>query len=204
MTGQKEDLHSKLREGRAALLADLTGLREYDLRRPMTPTGTNLLGLVKHLAGLEYGYLGSCLHRPAAETLPWIEDGSIWDGADMWATPQESSGYIVGLYHRACAHADLVITELGLDAPGTVDHWPADRRDTTLGFLLIRMTAETAQHAGHADIIRELIDGTGGSDHGMVDEQTWQKYTAQVQAAADTFAGVTGPADLGPAGPGPA
>ena len=193
----KEILHDKLREARAALLSRLDGLGEYDLRRPLTPTGTNLLGLVKHLAGLEYGYLGESLGRPAAETLPWVEDGSIWDGADMWATPQESSGYIVGLYQRACAHADQVITELGLDAPGTVDHWPADRRDTTLGFLLIRMIAETAQHAGHADIIREFIDGIGGADHDMADEPAWQKYTAQVQAAADTFADVTGPADTG-------
>jgi Protein of unknown function (DUF664) len=93
----KEILHDKLREGRAALLSRLDGLGEYDLRRPMTPTGTNLLGLVKHLAGLEYGYLGESLGRPGPETLPWIEDGSIWDGADMWARPSESSGYLIGL-----------------------------------------------------------------------------------------------------------
>jgi hypothetical protein len=196
----KEHLHSKLTEVRAALLTDLTGLSEYDLRRPMTPTGTNLLGLVKHLAGLEYSNFGSWVGRPAAEKLPWIEDGSIWDGADMWATPQESAGYIVGLYLRACAHADSVITELSLDAPATVPHWTAGQRDTTLGFLLIRMIAETAQHAGHADISRELIDGTGGSDHDMADGPTWQAYLAQVRAAAGTFADVRGPADTGRAG----
>jgi hypothetical protein len=197
MPGLKEQLHGKLKECRAALLADLAGLSEHDLRRPMTPTGTNLLGLVKHLAGLEYGYLGDSLGRPGDEKLPWIEDGSIWEGADMWATPQEPAGYIVAIYQRACAHADSVITELDLDAPATVEHWPAGRRDTTLGFLLIRMTAETAQHAGHADIARELIDGTGGSDHDMADEETWQKYLAQVQTAAGAFADVTGPADTG-------
>jgi hypothetical protein len=120
----KEILHGKLREGRAALLSRLEGLGEYDLRRPMTPTGTNLLGLVKHLAGLEYGYLGESLGRPGPETLPWIEDGSIWDGADMWALPGESSGYLTGLYRRACEHADGVIGELDLGAPGWVAHWP--------------------------------------------------------------------------------
>jgi hypothetical protein len=197
MPGLKEELHSKLREGRASLLADLAGLSEYDLRRPMTPTGTNLLGLVKHLAGLEYGYLGDSPGRPGTETLPWVEDGSIWEGADMWALPGEPARYIVGLYQRACAHADSVITELSLDAPATVAHWPAGQRETTLGFLLIRMIAETAQHAGHADISRELIDGTGGSDHDMADEQTWKTYLSQVQAAADTFADITGPADTG-------
>jgi len=90
----KEELHGKLRAGRAALLSRLEGLSEYDLRRPMTPTGTNLLGLVKHLAGVEYEYLGASLGRPAPETMSWVEDGSIWQGADMWARPEESSEYL--------------------------------------------------------------------------------------------------------------
>jgi hypothetical protein len=192
----KEELHRKLQASRAVLLSKLDNLSEYDRRRPMTPTGTNLLGLVKHLAGLEYGYLGESFGHPAPETMSWIEDGSIWQGADMWAKPDESSEYIIGLYRRACAHADGVIAELDLDAPGSVAHWPEDRRKTTLGVLLIRMVAETAQHAGHADIIRELIDGKGGSDQDDFDEVTWREYLAQVQAAADTF--VTGPADHDP------
>ena len=183
----KEILRDKLREGRAALLSRLDGLGEYDLRRPLTPTGTNLLGLVKHLAGLEYGYLGESLGRPGPETLPWVEDGSIWDGADMWAQPGESSGYLIGLYHRACEHADKVIDELDLDAPARVAHWPEDRRGTTLGFLLVRMAAETAQHAGHADIVRELIDGRGGPDHDMLDDGSWRAYVARIAAAAETF-----------------
>jgi hypothetical protein len=187
----KEELHRKLQATRAALLSKLDNLSEYDRRRPMTPTGTNLLGLVKHLAGLEYGYLGESFGRPAPESMSWIEDGSIWQGADMWATPDEPSEYIIGLYRRACAHADNVIAALDLEAPGLVAHWPEDRQDTTLAFLLIRMVAETAQHAGHADIIRELIDGKGGPDQETIDEPTWREYTAQVQAAASTFA--TGP-----------
>ena len=76
---------------------------------------------------------------------------------------------------------------LDLAAPGSVAHWPEDRRHTTLGVLLIRMVAETAQHAGHADIIRELIDGTGGPDQDAIDEATWREYVTQVQAAASTF-----------------
>ena len=155
----KEELHRKLKASRAVLLHKLDNLSEYDRRRPMTPTGTNLLGLVKHLAGLEYAYLGESFGYPAPESMPWIEDGSIWQGADMWAKPDESSDYITGLYERACAHADGVIAALALEAPGSVAHWPEDRRDTTLGVLLIRMVAETAQHAGHADIIRESLDG---------------------------------------------
>jgi hypothetical protein len=196
----KAELHGKLQASRATLLSKLDNLSEYDRRRPMTPTGTNLLGLVKHLAGLEYFYLGESFGYPAPETMSWVEDGSIWQGADMWARPDESSEYIIGLYRRACAHADGVIAALDLDTPGSVPHWPEDRRDTTLAVLLIRMVAETAQHAGHADIIRELIDGRGGPDHDAFDEATWQEYVGQVRAAADTFAVGTGTPDTGQTG----
>ena len=191
MSDLKEELHSKLKASRAVMLSKLDNLSEYDRRRPMTPTGTNLLGLVKHLAGLEYGYLGESFGYPAPETMSWIEDGSIWEGADMWAKPDESTEYITGIYRRACAHADGVIAALDLDAPGRVAHWPEDRRDTTLGVLLIRMVAETAQHAGHADIVRELIDGSGGPDQDAFSEPTWREYVAQVESAANTF--VAGP-----------
>ncbi|SEE54542.1 DinB family protein [Jiangella alba] len=189
MADLKSELHHKLRQARAGLLSRLDGLSEYDLRRPLTPSGTNLLGLVKHVAGGEYVYLGTSFGRPPPETLAWEEDGSIWDGADMWVTPDQSSEYILGLYGRACAHGDATLAELDLDAPGRVPHWPAERADTTLGVLLIRMLSETAQHAGHADIVRELIDGRGGSDHDdFGDAESWREYLARIQAAADTFA----------------
>jgi hypothetical protein len=187
----KEELHGSLRASRAVMLSKLDDLGDYDRRRPMTPTGTNLLGLVKHLAGLEYGYLGESFGHPAPERMSWIEDGSIWQGADMWAEPGESSDYITGLYRRACAHADGVIAALDLAAPGSVAHWPEGRRETTLGVLLIRMVAETAQHAGHADIIRELIDGRAGPDTEAIGDAVMQEYLGRVQAAASTFS--TGP-----------
>ena len=98
-----------------------------------------------------------------------------------------SSDYLIGLYQRACAFADETITSLDLDTPGSVAHWPEDRRATTLGVLLIRMVDETAHHAGHADIVRELIDGTGGSDSDVLDEAGWTKYRQTIQQAAETF-----------------
>jgi hypothetical protein len=188
MSDFKVEMHRYLQESRACLLSNLDGLGEYDLRRPMTPSGTNLLGLVKHLAGLEYLYLGECFERPAPETLSWVADGSIWEGADMWATADETSEYLIGLYRRACVHADQTIDELDLAAPGQVAHWPQERRATTLRALLARMVAETAQHAGHADIVREMIDGHGGSDHDTLDAEEWKRYVTRIQTAADTFA----------------
>ena len=178
----KAELHRKLQVGRANLLANLDDLGEYDLRRPLTPTGTNLLGLVKHLASLEYGYLGECLGRPPREDLPPISDG-----ADMWATPDESSAAITGLYRRACTHADAAIVQLDLDSPAHVPWWSDP--NTTLGVLLIRMVAETAQHAGHADIVRELIDGRAGNTEDLLgdDPAFWADFTGRIRAAAEQF-----------------
>jgi len=182
------DLQDYLQRARTGMLSRLDGLGEYDIRRPMTPTGTNLLGLVKHLAGIELSYLGSCVGRPSEIRLPWVEDGSIWESADMWATAAESRAEMIELYRAAWRHSDESVRELGLAAPGYVEWWPEDRRDTTLGTLLTRVTAETAQHAGHADILRELIDGRAGNDHDDVgDADWWSNYLGSIQEAADTF-----------------
>jgi hypothetical protein len=185
-TDIKHELHRKLREARAAVLSKVDGLGEYDLRRPMTPTGTNLLGLVKHLASVEYRYLGDSFGRPAPETLSWVEDGS--EGADMWAKADESSEYLIGFYRRAAAHGDQTIDERDLDSPGRVPHWPEERAETTLGVLLVRMLEETAHHAGHIDIVREMIDGRAGADQDeSMDEDYWRTFVARIQAEADTF-----------------
>lgn len=184
----KDELHRKLQAARAAVLTTLDGLGEYDRRRPLTASGTNLLGLVKHLSGGEYTYLGTSLGRTPPEVLPWEADGSVWLGADMWATALESGDEIVERYRRACAHGDASIAALPLDAPASVAHWPEHRRRTTLGVLLIRMLEETAHHAGHADIVRELIDGRGGSDsQELGEDRPWSEYLDRVQAAADAF-----------------
>lgn len=185
-TGMAADLHRYLQQSRDSLLGSLAGLSEYDVRRPMTPTATNLLGLVKHLAGIELGYLGDSVGRPTPVTIPWNDDGSVWDGADMWAKADESREYLVDLYQRAWRHSDESIEQLPLDAPASAAWWPEERRNTTFGSLLVRVVAETAQHAGHADIVRETIDAQAGRPHPlMTDEQWWADYVKRVQEAAD-------------------
>ncbi len=164
----------------------LEGLSDYDVRRPMTPTGTSLLGLVKHLVGVTLGYFGDCVGRPSGIDLPWDNEESYAQNGDMWATADESREELLDLYARAWAHADESVRTLGLDAPATVPWWPEERRETTLGYLAVHMLAEIAHHAGHADILREEIDGRGGRDRDEVgDAEWWEAYVARVRAAAD-------------------
>ncbi|HEY7717651.1 MAG TPA: DinB family protein [Pedococcus sp.] len=185
VTGLAADLHRYLQQGRDSMVRALDSLSEYDVRRPMTPTGTNLLGLVKHLAGVELGYLVESVGREAP-VLPWNADGSVWESADLWATADQTREELLALYRDTWALVDASLREVPLDAPAEVEWWPEERRHTTFGHLLVRVVAETAQHAGHADVIRETIDGQAGRDHdAQGDRQWWTDYVARVQAAAD-------------------
>jgi uncharacterized damage-inducible protein DinB len=186
--GPKADLQRYLRAAREALLWKLEGLSEYDVRRPVTPTGTNLLGLVKHLAGVEFGYFGETFGRPPAEDLSWMEEGAE-DNADMWATAEESREEIIALYRRAGAHTDATVDALALDAQGRVPWWAADRRDVTLHRILLHVIAETQRHAGHADVVRELLDGSVGMRKGNEnlpsgDRAWWARYRERLEKAA--------------------
>jgi uncharacterized damage-inducible protein DinB len=188
---QKADLRRYLRDAGDALLWKLDGLPEYDIRRPLTPTGTNLLGLVKHVASVEAGYLGETFGRPFPEPLPWLEPAAE-PNADMWATPEESRDDVVGLYSRVRAHTDATLDALPLDAPGEVPWWPADRRAVTLHQVLVHLVAEEQRHAGHADLVRELVDGAAGLLQGNDnlppgDAAWWAEYRGKVADAAARF-----------------
>ncbi|QFQ98385.1 DinB family protein [Streptomyces phaeolivaceus] len=185
----KADLLFYLRSAREALLWKLDGLSEYDARRPLTPTGTNLLGLLKHAAGVELGYLGDTFGRPSGEALPWLDDDAVPNG-DMWATADESREDIVGLYRRAWAHSDATIGALPLDTVGRVPWWPDDRDEVTLHHAVVRVIADTHRHAGHADILRELLDGAVGMNEGNTsvpsnDPAWWEAYRGRLEQAAE-------------------
>lgn len=191
MPDAKATLHRYLQTGREAVLWKLEGLSEYDMRRPLVPTGTNLLGLVKHLASVELGYFGEVFDRPHGEATPWFDDDAEAN-ADMWATAEETREEIVELYRRAWVHADATIDALSLDDVGVVPWWPAERRQVTLHLVLVHVTAETHRHAGQADIVRELIDGTVGlrrdnANLPDVDEAWWSDYFDRLEATARRF-----------------
>jgi uncharacterized damage-inducible protein DinB len=191
MNDQKADLKRYLQRGRDALVWKLDGLSDYDMRRPMTPTGTNLLGIVKHVASVEAGYLGETFGRPIDIPIPWLEDAD--DGADMYAAAEESRDYIVDFYKQVWAHSDETIETLDLDAVGHVPWWPAERSEVTLHRILVHMIDESSRHAGHADIVREMIDGAIGvsatnSNAPDPDDPIWGPYREKLEAIAQQFA----------------
>jgi uncharacterized damage-inducible protein DinB len=190
MTGSdlKADLHRYLQAARDALLWKLEGLSDYDVRRPLVPTGTNLLGLVKHAASVEAGHFGATFGRPIAEPLPWLDDDAE-PNADMWATADESREQIVGLYRRVWAHLDATIDALPLEAVGHVPWWPPEHSEVMLHRILVHTIAEAHRHAGHADIVRELIDGSVGllnGDENMApgDRAWWERHRSRLERIA--------------------
>ncbi|WP_405621965.1 DinB family protein [Streptomyces sp. NBC_01511] len=150
---EKDSLYAALDRHRDVVVWKLDGLGDEALRRPLTPSGTNLLSLVKHLATVEYGWFCATFGR---ESEPFWFDTET---EDMTVGPDESTADILAFYARARAAADRAIREIGLEETGT--SW--NGRTVTMRWVLIHMIEENARHAGHMDIVRELIDGaTGG------------------------------------------
>lgn len=184
----KDTLHRRLRRDREALLWKLDGLSEYDARRPLTATGTNLLDLVKHVATVEARYFGEVFERPSPEPLPRWQNH---DGSDQWVAEDETRDQITGFYRRAWEHADATIDELPLDAPGHVPWWPETRPSTNLFAVMLHVLGETNRHAGHADILREGLDGRTGvraENEQRIDEQARAAYRAKIEQAARSAA----------------
>jgi uncharacterized damage-inducible protein DinB len=156
--GEKTSLHASLDRHRDVVMWKIEGLDDEQLRRPMTPSGTSLLGLVKHLAAVEYGWFCSTFGRDT-EPLPFDEDDPE---ADLRVTAAETTAEVVAFYGRARRAADRVIDDLDVDDLGTA--WFGGQ--VSMRWVLIHMIEETARHAGHMDILRELIDGATGNHRG--------------------------------------
>ncbi|MFE0098876.1 DinB family protein [Streptomyces sp. NPDC059009] len=189
----KDNLHGRLRRDREALLWKLDGLSEHDVRRPLTATGTNLLGLVKHVATVEARYFGEVFDRPSPEPLSRWQD---YDGNDHWAAEDETRDQIIAFYRRTWERSDATIDELPLDAPGHVPWWPEPDPNTNLFAVMVHVLGETNRHAGHADILREGLDGRTGvrPEYEMdIDEEARAAYRAKIEQAARSAVGSAAP-----------
>jgi uncharacterized damage-inducible protein DinB len=181
----KEHLHEHLRWAREALAWKLDGLSEYDIRRPLTSTGTSLLGLVKHCAVSESRYFGEVFGRPFPEPLPRWDDEAASD-TEFWAAGHETREDIIGLYQRVQRHSDATIIALPLDAPGYVPWW---REEVKLFSIMAHVLSDATRHAGHADILREQLDGATGVNAEIAardnrDAGFWAARRATVEQAA--------------------
>lgn len=180
-----ETLIRYLGEARAGMLAKLEGLDERALRWPHTMTGANLLGIVKHCASIELGYLGDCFGRPTGILLPWFDDDAE-PNADFFCTPDESADDIRALLHAAAESSTATLRELPLEAEGRVPWW-VGRERVTLHQVSVHLLTDLARHAGHMDIVREMIDGNVGMRRpgDNMAEVDWASYRARLEGLAD-------------------
>lgn len=188
----KTVLQHYLQQTRDSLIWKLDGVSERDARLPRTPTGNNLLGLIKHCLNVEAGYFGPTFGRefPTPAELVPMEAYDEDLQADWHAQEHETKDGLVDLYRRVAAFADETIEQLPLDAPGRVQWWPVDRQEVTLQRIVVHVTTDLARHAGHADIMREQLDGATGlrSDStNLPDDYDWPAYVAKLTATADRF-----------------
>ncbi|MFT4263252.1 MAG: DinB family protein [Nocardioides sp.] len=178
------------RDRREALIGKVADLSEREARLPRTPTGTNLLGMVKHVLNVEAIYLGATFGRPFPGRDELVSDDA-YDAdpqVDWYATEDETLAGIIGLYRRVIAHAEETVELLDLDAIGHVAHWGG--REVTLHQILVHNFNDLCQHGGQADILRESIDGAVGwrsTGDNVPDGYDWPAYVARLTALADRF-----------------
>lgn len=191
MSDPKTVLHHYLKATRDDLIWKLDGLSEREARLPRTPTGNNLLGVVKHCLNVEAGYLGSTFGRefPTPEELVPSDAFEKDPQADWYAREDESKDGLIDLYRRVAAFADQTIEQLPLDATGRVPWWSGGQ-DVTLHRIIVHVIYDIARHAGQADLMREQHDGAVGWQRGnsnVPDGYDWPAYVDKLTTLADRF-----------------
>ena len=184
----KAVLGEYLQDSREALLWKVEDSSERELRMPRTPTGTNLIGIVKHMANTEIWYFGDVFGREWPSPAERITDEDETDPqADWYATEKETCEGIIDLYRRVWVFAGETIDGLPLDAVGHVPWWN-NPTPVTLERILVHVLVDLARHVGHADILREQIDRTAGLHprfSNLPQQQDWPAYVAKLAALAE-------------------
>ncbi len=163
--GEKETLLGFLNNQRAALAWKVHGLPLEEVKRPMVESGTSLLGVARHLACVELFWFGDVIARgdyevPGDMAGWWRNVTEMWESgkdedADFRIGEDETVDQILEYYETAVGISNEIIGRMELD------HVDAER-GVSLRWVMVHMIEETARHAGHADIIREQLDGFTG------------------------------------------
>jgi uncharacterized damage-inducible protein DinB len=193
MRDPKTVLQHYLHASRDALIWKLDGVSEREARLPRTPSGNNLLGILKHCLNVEAGYFGVTFGRefPSPDELVAPDTYAQDPQADWFAREDETVDQLIDLYRRVGAFADETIEQLPLDAPGRVPWWRPGSQDVTLQRIVVHVIYDLARHAGHADILREGHDGALGWDRSSTnvpDDYDWPAYVGKLTDLADRFA----------------
>jgi uncharacterized damage-inducible protein DinB len=155
---EKEVLTGFLDHYRRVFVEICEGLSDDQLRRPMVGSGTSLLGLMKHLAYVEDGWFEEGVANRTS-SLPYDPDDP---DMDLRVEDDETAADIFDLYQRTCERSREIMREKSLDDALENDGRSADYN---VRWVMVHMIEETARHAGHADIIRELLDGRTGTGY---------------------------------------
>ena len=154
--GEKESLAAAIERHREAIDWKLDGLSDEQLRASLLPSGMTPIGLVRHLGAVEYGWFCATFGRDH-EPLPFdLED----ENADFRVAPDESTADVLAFWTRAREAAIAAVDEIDLGTTGTA--WFGE--EVSMRWVMVHMLEELARHAGHMDVMRELVDGTTG-DH---------------------------------------
>ncbi|HEY1826182.1 MAG TPA: DinB family protein [Acidimicrobiales bacterium] len=155
---QRDRLIGFLDAQREHVLGILEDLNDEQLRRAVLPSGWSCLGLVKHLALDVEHYWARCI--VAGEALTFFTENSLDEGGAWRVGADETADEIFSLYRAEWARSNEIITETTLDQPPAIsEEWWGDWKVADVGFIVLHMIEETACHAGHLDVVRELFDG---------------------------------------------
>ena len=151
---EREVLSGFLDYQRQTLIWKVSGISEEDLGRRLVPSATTLLGMVKHLAYVERWWF-QAVFAGREMPFPWSDADP---DADFRLEAGETAADIVALYQAEVAIAQQIVAA----AASLEDIARIPSRDQSLRWIMVHMIEETARHCGHADILRELLDGATG------------------------------------------
>ncbi|MGH3431624.1 MAG: DinB family protein [Thermocrispum sp.] len=155
---EREQLETFLDYLRDAVVRKARGVSEEDARRSPVASGTNLGGLVKHLRWVEQSWFAHGIAQIPDDELPtppWTDDDP---DADLRLETGEELGDVIDAYLAQCERSRELAAKYDLDYAVTTRRG----RQLTLRWVYLHMIEETGRHAGHADILREQIDGAAG------------------------------------------